>query len=736
MADIQRSTYEHSDIAACACPACMNVTDPNDASLDPRAGGTANNKPIWTAERAAAYLNRTGGGFANSTRDLSTDGRQNNIGDDNSVITFGFFNTVEQVYNNGYTYTANNAQGVPTLFGLAEAFNFATFTEAQRAAAREAFQYWDDVVSISFREVSADDADMNLGNLASAPQTQAYARIPTAGLDTTLGGQVREIGGDSWYSASQASNFQLDEGLYGMNTLTHEIGHGIGLSHPGAYNFGPGFAVTYANGAEYAQDARNYSIMSYWNPRDLGTAGGDIATRDFDWSLMSIAYGATPMVHDILAAQRIYGADMTTRTGDNTYGFNASGADIRDAHDFAKTPWPTMAIWDAGGVDTLDASGYNVNQNIDLTPGSLSSIGGVTYAEAMEKLTFEVVNANRTAAGYTPITRATYDANMAALAAQPDFRGRLTDNVGIAYGTTIENAKGGSGNDTIFGNAVNNILDGNAGNDILEGRDGDDTLNGGAGDDTLNGGAGADAMRGGIGDDLYYVDSQDDVIIEVPGVGNGEGVDTVSSSISYTLRNGLENLILTGEAANGSGNSSNNSLTGNAAANRLDGGAGDDTLSGGGGDDTLLGGAGADSLLGGAGSDRLEGGSGNDVLNGGAGYDVLLGGSGTDRFVFTSLDGDLVSDWSAGEKIDVSALGAVTFSIATRAGRATVSFDLDGDGQFDDGFLLVNTGSQRFGNGDIVTAAAGSGSAGLQGFGGGDYASGGAHAFGNDLVLV
>lgn len=475
--------------------------DHDDASLDPFAPGTAGTKEIWTPEKIAAYLNRSGGGFANSFRDVATDGRQNDIGDSGNVITFGFFDTIQQVYNNGYTYTANNAQGVPTLYGLAEAFNFATFTEAQRAAAREAFQYWDDVVSVSFREVSADDADMNLANLASAPGTQAYARIPTLGLDTTLGGQVREIGGDSWYSASQASNFQLDEGLYGMNTLTHEIGHGLGLSHPGAYNFGPGFAVTYANGAEYAQDARNYSIMSYWNPRDLSTA--NVPTRDFDWSLMSIAYGATPMIHDILAIQAIYGADMTTRTGDTTYGFNASGADIRDAHDFTKTPWPTMAIWDAGGNDTLDASGYEVTQVIDLTPGSLSSIGGITLAQAP---TFEEVNANRAAAGIAPIAKATYDANIASLAADPEFRGRLTDNVGIAYGVTIENAKGGSGKDTIIGNDVANKLEGNAGDDLLEGRKGNDTLIGGEGNDRLVGGAGIDFQTGGAGNDVFVAE--------------------------------------------------------------------------------------------------------------------------------------------------------------------------------------------------------------------------------------
>jgi serralysin len=758
VADIQLSTAEHTELAGCSCPSCMTVIDPNDASLDPQAGGTANNKPIWTAEQAAAYLNRTSGQWGNGTNDQSTKSG------DQTVITFGFHEDQASLERNGYVYEQGG-----TLYGLSEYFQFGAFSEAQRAATREAMDYWDDVIAVSFRETSADAGDINFGNLTNSPNTQAYSRIPTTGLQNLLGGQVAGIAGDVWVSTAQRSNFQFDEGLYGLNTLTHEVGHSLGLSHPGAYNFGPGFAVTYANGAEYAQDARNYSIMSYWNPRDLGTAGGDIATRDFDWSLMGIAYGATPMVHDILAAQKMYGAEMTTRTGDTTYGFNSNAG--RDAFDFNKTAWPTMAIWDAGGNDTLDASGFNVTQRIDLTPGSLSSIGGVTYAEALETLTYEVVNANRKAANYAeidPVTgaptagtgvyilRATYNANMAALAAQPDFRGRLTDNVGIAYGATIENAVGGSGSDTILGNAANNTLQGNAGNDVIEGRAGDDTLRGGAGDDQLDGGEGVDTAD--------FADGPQGVTASlVAGTATGAGTDTLTS---------IENL---------RGSRGDDTLTGNAGANRLKGETGNDRIDGGAGNDQLFGDAGDDTLIGGLGDDQMDGGAGvdtadfnatrnavtvdlsnvraqntgagldrlagfenlrgsnfgdtltgdaganrfkgeagndmisglggddtllgdggDDVLNGGTGYDVLTGGAGVDTFVFDSLGGDFVSDWRSGEKIDVTALGASGVNIVTRSGRATVSFDLDGDGQFDDGFFTVNVGNQGFSADDLV----------------------------------
>lgn len=71
----------------------------------------------------------------------------------------------------------------------------------------------------------------------------------------------------------------------------------------------------------------------------------------------------------------------------------------------------------------------------------------------------------------------------------------------------IENAIGGSGNDTLTGNAGHNVLSGNDGNDSLFGSTGFDTLLGGNGLDTLSGGDGDDLLVAGRTNHDKAVDS-------------------------------------------------------------------------------------------------------------------------------------------------------------------------------------------------------------------------------------
>ncbi|MGA4452998.1 calcium-binding protein [Pseudomonas fortuita] len=266
-----------------------------------------------------------------------------------------------------------------------------------------------------------------------------------------------------------------------------------------------------------------------------------------------------------------------------------------------------------------------------------------------------------------------------------------------------------SGDDSFIGGRFSDWIVGGDGKDVIKGMAGDDLLDGGNGDDILDGGSGADTMIGGLGNDTYYVDWFNDKVIETSANG---GIDTVISSISRTLGDFQENLILTGTASiYGSGNNLDNTLTGNDGNNVLNGGAGSDTMIGGLGNDTyyvdwfsdkvietsanggidtiissinrtlgdyqenliltgtasiygngnglanvLTGNSGNNVLNGGSGNDTISGGGGNDRLIGGLGKDVLTGGAGKDVFVYNSTvesgltmsNRDVISDFQRG----------------------------------------------------------------------------------------
>lgn len=216
----------------------------------------------------------------------------------------------------------------------------------------------------------------------------------------------------------------------------------------------------------------------------------------------------------------------------------------------------------------------------------------------------------------------------------------LTQTAGIS-GATLRGTNIG---DILNGSSGNNVLTGLFGDDSIFGNAGNDLMFGGSGNDSLNGGPGNDTMHGGIGNDKYTVNAVFDQIIEFA----GEGIDTATSSVTYTLPAEVENLKLSGIVAiNGDGNGLANTLTGNAAAN---------TLNGGGGVDKLLGGAGEDNLNGGLSADMLTGGSGRDTLSGGS--------TDADTFVYTLLtdsgigvaNRDIITDFDTADRISFKSI--------------------------------------------------------------------------------
>jgi Ca2+-binding RTX toxin-like protein len=423
-------------------------------------------------------------------------------------------------------------------------------------------------------------------------------------------------------------------------TFIHELGHSLGLTHPGPYN-GLGRLVYGVNNV-YPEDTTQYTVMSYFGP------SSDNAPDNFN-----VNFATTPMLHDIAAIQSIYGANMHTRTGDNTYGFNSNTA-ITLANGFTFDPFkfvegesPTFTIWDAGGIDTIDASGFGgfVSRNeytqgdyvIDLRAGHYSSIGFVPG----------FVQPNGVLTG-TP----------------------LVNNIAIAFGVTIENAIGGAGGDKIIGNDVANVLSGNGGSDIIFGGGGDDTIDGGTGNDTLFGESDDDTLLGGDGDDALFGGSGNDLLNGGAGTSLGDYYNGGSGFDTVSYADAAFRILVSADRASDEGRAMGDTFVdieawlltpfkdifhAFATDDQVDGGADDDQIFGYGGNDLLIGGAGNDTLYGGDDDDNLQGGTGTDILFGGGGNNQLDGGLGADQMSGGAGD-DIYFINDAGDTISESIL--------------------------------------------------------------------------------
>ncbi len=199
---------------------------------------------------------------------------------------------------------------------------------------------------------------------------------------------------------------------------------------------------------------------------------------------------------------------------------------------------------------------------------------------------------------------------------------------------------------------------GTSGNDVLQGTQFRDAFTGGAGNDMFNGGDGNDSMVGGGGNDTFIIENAGDTYSEA----GGGGVDLVVSYLaSHTLGANVENLLLSGTATTGIGNTLANTITGNG------------------------------------GSNTINGGSGNDTLNGATGSDNISGGAGADFFVFnTALNSttnvDTIADFSAAD--DTIRLENAIFTQFTATGAIPANTLLSGPGAValdSNDFLIYNT---------------------------------------------
>lgn len=409
-----------------------------------------------------------------------------------------------------------------------------TFNATQQAAALQAMQAWANVANITFSQQFGGDLTFSQDNLG----------FGVLGLTSTF------FSGDQILS----SEVQIDDsinnlavGAQGYMVLLHELGHALGLKHPGNYGLS-------SSGPYLPDDEDNLqnSVMSY-NNSALVTSSGNPPS--------------TPMLYDIAAMQEIYGANTSYNSGNSTYSFNGSSQ--------------AMTIWDGAGNDTVNASFYGGGGvQIDLREGE-DYVTRIGQAVVLMAFGANIENA------------------VGSIRADRITGNDLTNQ--LFGGNDNDTITGGAGNDTLYGG--DGIADPDDGNDVMAGENGADLMFGNTGNDTMYGGIGiadaessSDTIYGGLGADAIYGNSGNDSLY-----GGGSGSDPDDGDDTIAGGNGAD--VIFGNGGNDFIYGGGGGVDPNEGSDLIYAGFGDDTVLANGGNDTIHGGPGNDVLHGGAGDD-------------------------------------------------------------------------------------------------------------------------------------
>jgi len=460
--------------------------------------------------------------------------------------------------------------------------------------------------------------------------------------EDTLGGQkmweITSLGLPVTTYNSYASNNDF-AGLTVFALRNADLMQGAGLSdvlygyagNDTLQGFGGNDTYLYSagDGSDTISDSSGSDVISYTGGavlENVRRAGNDLVFDLLDGSTPRVAghFSGTP-VEQISDNGTVYNL-LTGLTG-------GSGQDVIAGTDSAETlsgGGGSDGLYANGGDDVLDGgaandlleggsgadtlTGGDGDDTVDGGPGDDLIVGGSGAGDD-------------TYTGGDGVDEVTYESTTAGVTVDLAAGTTTGSEIGTDTLSGIENASGGSGNDT---------LTGDAGDNTLEGFGGDDTLIGGLGDDTYVYASGDDndlIIDTGGASDVLSLDSiatlvggardGDDAVLDMAGGGSVRIQDQFATAVSV-----VEAVF----APDSPGLRLSSAFAGPAGGDLLLGTDSNNFFGAGAGDDLIVGGSGAgnDRLAGRAGADTLDGGDGGDTLSGGAGNDTVLGGAGND----------------------------------------------------------------------------------------------------------
>ncbi|BBK30908.1 hemolysin type calcium-binding protein [Stella humosa] len=344
---------------------------------------------------------------------------------------------------------------------------FVPFNATMKEAARAIFAQFEAVSQVRFIEV-ADAGDGGLIRLGMSyePVNLAFAGYPS----------MLPTAGDLYLNAGVAELHNPTPGSLAYRTIMHELGHTLGMFHPGNYN------------------VQGDPPPPPYLPPELDNGGNTVMSYG---SRLDGTWASEPAVFDIRALQYAYGMLEPGRIGNLTYG-------SAEAETLLGTP-ETDYMHGQGGADAIGLDGGDDGARGNAGDDTLIGAAGADSLFGNE------------------------GSDLILGGDDGDFIDGGEDSDDVNGNRGQDTVYGGDGADLVRGGRDDDVVDGaggddrhvngNLGNDLVYGGGGDDTIFGGGGNDTLVGEWGRDRLSGDLGDDMLIADGDGDVFVFASGQG-------------------------------------------------------------------------------------------------------------------------------------------------------------------------------------------------------------------------